>query len=303
MKKNRNKIIKRIDEFETVASQQKLPEYGYGSAVQEATSMTEPEMVGGKQKKIEMTYQKPIQKDFGTMSSGGFTPTYGGDSWDTLNNKIVAFQAMSKRGEIGKKIDNLISKSEIKERKPKTKLQQRIFETVERFEKLLEQKQAIQRFIKGYQKLALLSKAFSDKELEGLFNLAKQINIWKEFNILFPQEIDRLEQVIFIDSCAHNLHKQKDFYGKSIYKQFDELADISKMAGESIRQDRLIIFQAPIQNKQKLENLAKIEILQKGLLEKSKSFWELFEYCIQNGVESLTNSELILLREFMYAKI
>ena len=297
MEKDRNKIIKKIDEFETVASQQKLPEYGYGSAVQEATSMTEPEMIGGKQKKIE----KQFRKEFGTISSGGFTPTYGGDSWDTLNNKIVTLQTLSKKREVEKKIDDILSKSGAD--KPKTPLQEKILETIERFEKLLEQEVETQKFIKSYQKLALLSKSFSNKELGILYNLAKQINSWKEFNISIPQEIDRLEQIIFVDSVAHNLHKQKDFYGESIYKQFDELADISKMAGEFARQDRLIIFQAPIQNKQKLESLAKVEILQKGLLEKSKSFWGLFEKAVKEGIGKLSNSELVLLREFLFSRI
>ncbi len=117
-------------------------------------------------------------------------------------------------------------------------------------------------------------------------------------------KLDRIDKVLIIDFIAHQLHKIKNSENKSLYCQLDELADISKMAGENIRQDRLLVLQSPSYNVNSLKSLGQIEILQKGkFLEKSKSLWKLLEKSIREGVEKLSNEEIILLREFIYAKI
>jgi hypothetical protein len=44
--------------------------------------------------------------------------------------------------------------------------------------------------------------------------------------------------------------------------------------------------------------------LRKGLpLEKGKGFWKLYDKAVQRGVKLLSDDELVLLREFMYAKV
>jgi hypothetical protein len=161
----------------------------------------------------------------------------------------------------------------------------------------------IQNFISEYEKMAILSKGYADKDLGQLFVLAKSVNQWKEFHLSVPQEINRLEQVIFVDSVAHNLHTQKFPDGSSLYKQLDELADISKSIGEDSRDDRLLLLQS-MQNARKVEEYTHLNVLQKGaFFEKSKSLWALFEKAIKLGVKKLNNNELILLREWVYSKI
>lgn len=188
----------------------------------------------------------------------------------------------------------------------KTALQRKILGSVRRFEKAMEEElnkeTQIQEFLKGYQRLALLSKSYSNEETIDLFNLAQEINISKGFGI-DNNANSRLDHVIFIDAVAHNLHQIKNSSGSSLYKQLDELADISKSQGESWREDRLLILENPI-NASKLEELAKIEIFQKGsLLDKSKSFWRLFEKAMRGGVKRLTDVELVALREWLYSRV
>jgi hypothetical protein len=190
---------------------------------------------------------------------------------------------------------------------PKTQLQKKILEGVDHFEKeaerILGEEQKIQNFLKGYQRLALLSKSYTDQEVLDLYHNAQEINIIKSFEVPEISYDDRLDKVIYIDAIAHNLHQFKREDGSAIYKQLDDLADISKSAGEEIREDRLLILNKP----SSIEALAKmnnLEIIQKGtLLDRGKSFWRLFEKALKHGVEPLTDTELIVLREWLYSKV
>jgi hypothetical protein len=191
--------------------------------------------------------------------------------------------------------------------KIKTELQDKILGTIDTFEKALNdelvKEETIQEFLKGYQRLSLLSKSYSNEEVESLEEIAKEVNIYKGFGIEPIEDGDRLNKVIFIDSVAHNLHQYKNNNGYALYKQLDELADISKSAGEQYREDRLLILDNPA-NVSKLEGLSKMDIIQKGnLLDKSKSFWRLFEKAIKEGVERLSDKELVALREWLFSKV
>ena len=204
------------------------------------------------------------------------------------------------------RVDDSI-KEEASPMKIKTKLQERILQGVDAFGKAMEEEikreQEIQGFLKGYQRLALLSKSYSNKDVASLYDSAKEINVFKSFGIKEPVDTDRLEQVIYIDTVAHNLHQIKQDNGVSLYKQLDTLADISKSAGEKWREDRLIILE-DTNNASKLESLAKMDIIQKGaLLDKGKSFWRLFEKALKSGVQRLTDTELVVLREWLYSKV
>jgi len=239
-----------------------------------------------------------IQKEFGTAASGGFTPTMN-YSGNTKVKKII--EAVRKLHESKLKFkENKMSEieDEAEEKEPQTKLQEKILGTVENFEEKM-----IHNFINEYQKMAILSKEYSNESLGWLFRLAKAINHAKSFNLAKPKENSRLDQVIFVDSIAHNLHKQKFADGSSLYKQLDDLADISKSIGELIRGDRLLLLQS-MQNIKHMTGYDKIDILQKStMLEKSKSLWKLFEKAIKIGVAKLSNKELVLLREWIYSKI
>ncbi len=378
--------------------------------------------------------QKLVYKEFGSISSGGFTPTYGESSWDSLNNKIVTLNALSDKKKIKDKIENLLDKSvktmghfeppagkeekpkfckhckkpvretignlgyckdclELAKREqkiqkdlkldptgmkqimdklikpkprkyiprdykgerqryweerarqereklhkemseitseahpqtPKTELQEKVLGKIKYFERKaiqtkiddivkdienrLDEEQRIQQFIKGYERLALLSKMVNDEEISNLSNLANDINILKGYNSLFfnPSIIDngsRLDKVLFIDDIAHQLHQVKNSEGKSLYRQLDELADISKSLGEVERDTRLLILESPAENKKKLEDLSKMDILHKGkLLEKSVSMWKLFERAVKGKIPEFSNDELVLLREWLFSRI
>ena len=156
-------------------------------------------------------------------------------------------------------------------------------------------------FLKGYERLAYLGNDLNDKKLSSLYDLADDINKSKQFDLSLDGS-SRLEKVISIDSVAHNLHKQKNEDGSSQYQLLDELAGISKSFGERERNTRLIIVNDPTQV-EKVEKLLNLEILQKGVLEKSGRFWKMFEKAIRVGVEKLSDYEVIALREWIYAKI
>jgi len=115
-------------------------------------------------------------------------------------------------------------------------------------------------------------------------------------------EISRLNKVLIIDFCAHELHKNKNLDGSSTFRVLDDLADLSKSYGEEDRNTRLIILRNP-NSLEDIKKLMNIEIIQKSDLEHSNIFWNLFERAIKIGVEKLSNEELVGLREFLFAKI
>ena len=196
---------------------------------------------------------------------------------------------------------------EAKPVKPKTELQKKILGHVEHFEKemdrILKEEQNIQSFLQGYSRLALLSKSYTNDEIGDLYNTAQQVNVYKEFNIPLPEAQMRIDRVIFIDSIAHHLHQFKEKNGAAVYKQLDKLADISKSAGEKERNDRLLILDNPM-NIKRLAKMNNLEIIQKGaMLDRGGSFWRLFEKGLKAGVERLSDTELIVLREWLYSKV
>lgn len=196
---------------------------------------------------------------------------------------------------------------EAKPVKAKTGLQHSVLDRVKHFskemEKIIAEEQNIQSFLQGYSRLALLSKSYTTDEVSDLYETAKRVNLFKKFNIAEPIEQMRLDQVIFIDSIAHHLHQFKEPNGAAVYKQLDRLADISKSAGEKVRDDRLLILDNPM-NLRKLAKMNNLEIIQKGaVLDRGRSFWRLFEKGLKEGVERMTDTELVVLREWLYSKV
>jgi hypothetical protein len=196
---------------------------------------------------------------------------------------------------------------EAKPVKPKTEMQHHILDRVKHFskemERIIKEEQNIQSFLQGYSRLALLSKSYTLDEVGDLYETAKRVNVFKAFNISEPVEQTRLDKVIFIDNIAHHLHQFKEPNGAAVYKQLDKLADISKSAGEKERDDRLLILDNPM-NLRKLAKMNNLEIIQKGaMLDRGSSFWRLFEKGLKVGVERMTDTELIVLREWLYSKV
>jgi hypothetical protein len=196
---------------------------------------------------------------------------------------------------------------EAKPVKPKTEMQHHILDRVKHFSKemdrIIKEEQNIQSFLQGYSRLALLSKSYTTDEVGDLYESAKRVNLFKGFNIPEPVDQMRLDRIIFIDNVAHHLHQFKNSNGSAIYKQLDKLADISKSAGEKERDDRLLILDNPM-NLRKLAKMNNLEIIQKGaLLDRGSSFWRLFEKGLKVGVERMTDTELIVLREWLYSKV
>jgi hypothetical protein len=289
---------KQIDENETVASEESLPKYSYGSSAAGYFDSGNSATVRNQlMKKIN-----DLTKDFG-MAGDVSTPTYGGTG--SVKNKKSILNNISKilfmKEENGEEI-----KEEAQAVVPKTELQDKILGKVEHFEreleKMLHKEQVVQEFISGYEKLALLSKSYPNTQLADLFNLAQEVNDFKEFNVQYPESLERVDQVIYIDKMAHNLHQFKNDDGAALYKQLDRLADISKMAGERDRNDRLLLLRSAA-NIKKIEALGHMEILQKSKIDKSMSFWKLMEKAIKIGVERLNNYDLVVLREWLFTKI
>lgn len=162
-------------------------------------------------------------------------------------------------------------------------------------------KKDIHVFLKGYETLAYLGSEFSDERLNDLFQKAAIINENKQFNLSMDNS-DRIGRIIAVDSVAHALHQNKNQDGSSQYKILDDLADVSKSFGEQDRSTRLLIVENP-DRASEIEKLLKLEILQKGNLERSGKFWKLMEKAIKEGISKLSNFELVALREWLYAKL
>lgn len=156
-------------------------------------------------------------------------------------------------------------------------------------------------FLKGYEALALLGTDYSDSKIDKLFNLAKSISAIYNFKLSLDNST-RLEKVVGIDSVAHSLHMKKNLDGSSEYEILDNLASISKSYGELDRSSRLILLKSP-ESLEDVQKLLNIEIIQKSSLDHSDSFWTLLEKAIKIGVERLSNSDLIKLREWVYSRI
>lgn len=196
---------------------------------------------------------------------------------------------------------------EAKPVKPKTELQHSVLDRVKHFSKemdrIMKEEQNVQSFLQGYSRLALLSKSYTLDEIADLYKTAQQVNVYKGFNIPLPEAQMRIDRVIFIDSIAHHLHQFKEPNGAAVYKQLDKLADISKSAGEKERDDRLLILDNPM-NIKRLAKMNNLDIIQKGvILDRGQSFWRLFEKGLKDGVETLSDMELIVLREWLYSKV
>lgn len=118
-------------------------------------------------------------------------------------------------------------------------------------------------------------------------------------------KLTNLDKVLFIDFIAHSLHlESKAFlkeYGTSLYPTLDKLAETSTNLGETNRDDRLLILNKG--NSDGLDKLNGVQIMTKSLdLEKGKSYWKLVVKSIKEGIKSLTDSELVTLREWLYAR-
>jgi len=203
------------------------------------------------------------------------------------------------RKDILSRIEKMKDEAEKKpeDKKFKTDTQEELLGRVRYFLEKTEEglkKSKIETFLVGYKRLCLFADRY--RQVDNLFGTALEVNVMKGFGI-DPQGTDRLSQVIFIDAVAHNLHKEK------IYPILDELANLSKSFGETERNDRMMILSTP-DVKDSLKDLNNITILRKGQqLEDSPNLWELFEKAIRNGIQMLTDQELVLLREWMYARI
>ena len=173
----------------------------------------------------------------------------------------------------------------------------------------------VDNFLAGYKELTIKGTRIGDKELATTFNLAKEVNISKQLNLPPTKSWEVMDRVVYIDSVAHSLHQ---IHKKGItsstspstsppttiggpYPVLDELAEISKSMGEVNRDDRLLILNKMADNRT-LDSLNSVSVFSKSL-DRSTSYWKTCKKAIRNGVEDLTDDELIELREWIYARI
>ncbi len=221
----------------------------------------------------------------------------GGDNGDfipTTNDEALEFMNkgngnLMQKSEILSKIKNLS-----KEKIEKDLLKERI----NNFLKKSEDEKVINEFLSGYKNLAILGPTLSSENLDNTFSLASQVNNIFQFNLILKSE-DRVDKVISIDSVAHKMHQDKFADGSSKYNILDHLADISKELGEEDRESRLLVL-----NGKDVSPFNNIQIFQKSRdFEQGHSYWNLMVKAIKHGVQSLKDDELIILREWIYARI
>ena len=204
------------------------------------------------------------------------------------------FQKTIELGDIRKAVNRILTKTE-------NKNVDEVINETEQFMKKYNDDVLVSSFLEGYKQLAMLGPDLPQEKLQKTFLLASQVDIIKSFGQSLKSE-DRLDMVISIDTVAHQLHilsKQNTF---PMYPILDELADISKDLGETNRDDRLLLLNSSSQDI--MEKFNELEIFQKGnLFEQGKSYWHLMEKAIKYGVERLTPNELVILREWIFARI
>jgi hypothetical protein len=197
-----------------------------------------------------------------------------------------------------------------------------IIKNIDSIVKMEENAALIDSFLKGYKELAILGREYPDNHVNNLYQKASKINNDLLLNgFLKGNEFcDRIEKVISIDSIAHELHvisrdviknerisKMMGTTGtesiRGRWSVLNELAEISKDLGETERDDRILILSQIPCDIDKLNKLNNIEIFRKGDFDSSKSFWNLAKKAIKYGMDKLTDSELVLLREWIYSRI
>ena len=196
-------------------------------------------------------------------------------------------------------INSLLLKAE---KKKDDKIKERILGEIERFidhyskaEKSLE---GIEKFVKEYEKMTLLGYHDDDVRIDKLFSVAKSVNANSGFNLELDSS-DTVGKINSINSVAHNLYLQKDTSGQCKHPILEELVQISKSYQSEYRNPGVIILQDPAKA---VSETFDVDMLQKGALERSSKFWKLFEKALKDGVENLSNFEIVALREWLYAK-
>ncbi len=224
------------------------------------------------------------------------------DNYEKLKERYGNKDSFQKSGDnnlkledIKKAVNDILAKSE-------TKNTENLVNRVNQFIIKYNEDVVVNDFLSGYKQLAMLGLNFPDTKLQKLYSLASQINIIKSLDRELKSG-DRLELVISSDDIAHQLHTISKCSEPHLYPILDELADISKELGETNnRDDRLLYLNNSPPNV--IEKFNELEIFQKGnLFETGKSYWKLMEKAIRHSVESLTNEELVILREWIFSRI
>jgi N-acetylglutamate synthase-like GNAT family acetyltransferase len=190
-------------------------------------------------------------------------------------------------------------------RKPNKESLTKLIKDINKMIKSNDEVKTIDTFLEYYKQICTIGSELPDERLYTAYNLAKEVNIIKGFGIEL-KGIDNIERVIGIDSVAHQLHqlsKRSASLNKGLlYPVLDSLAEISKDLGELNRDDRLLFLTKKADNQINLLN--NTTILRKSVtFDSGKSYWNLAKKAIKDGVESLEDDELVLLREWIYARI
>jgi N-acetylglutamate synthase-like GNAT family acetyltransferase len=204
-----------------------------------------------------------------------------------------------------KTISNITSKTE-NYKNEALKDKNNIIKNIESVIKSLENKDIVDIFLKGYKEVALLGVEYPDSEINNVHNLAKEVNIKKGLN-LDLKAWDRIEKILDIDKVAHALHQESKAFNiehnAPLYPLLDKLAGISSDLGEMIRDDRLLLLNKRATSKD-LDSLNSVTVFKKSIsLDSGKSYWILAKKAIKDGIDSLDDDELVILREWIYARI
>lgn len=255
---------------------------------------------------IKKVARGEIKKEFGSIS-GVSTPTFNKPDSKEIRDKIDKLINKSV-GEISEEAHPHKVKSELQHKVlgkikyfERKQLQGKISEIVKNLEYILNNEQKVDKFIKGYERLILVPQLVNTDGLNSIFQIAKEVNLIKEYHSpIIIKEITNSNIMAGINETALMLYDIRTSSGDRLYNRLSELEDLTRCLSKS--QDH-IKLQAE-ENRGRLEQITNMDIMYKGkLLEKSLSFWRLFEISIKHGVEKLDNKNLILLREWLYAKI
>jgi hypothetical protein len=116
---------------------------------------------------------------------------------------------------------------------------------------------------------------------------------------LTTSEITPTEGILISDFIAHSLHQISKKSNPRRWPVLDELADISKDFGEIDRTDRLLILADQSNDINRLNNL---QVITKSL-DDGNRYWKMMTKAIKNGVNALSDDEVVVLREWVYSRI
>lgn len=205
-------------------------------------------------------------------------------------------------------------KEEVQDRKPhvKTELQQKILGRMKTLAEEMKKaygEELVAKFINEYKSQLLLKSEYQNTQL--LSELANLVNNFYGFGIeKHPTFVEEMIPLTFVAKGQYGIATDfLDENGEQLISVDVLKSEISpNMVAQKLYEYKLASCQCTGCGKSSCIKALNKELLSTNImkslpLETGKRFWDLFEMALKNGINSLKDNDLLILREFLYARV